>query len=102
MRANLEHREHDISEEAYAKQRRKLSKDQQEAVKALLETNPSTRDLAQFLCELTGKEYSTKEAHYIKTRLTNEGVTNKCEQCGQTFSQTSHLKRHKNMVHSNL
>ena len=36
----LEHKEHEVSKEAYANMRRKLSNDQEEAVTALLETNP--------------------------------------------------------------
>ena len=49
--------------------RRKLSNDQEQAVTALLETNPSNAELAEFLSDLTGKQYSAKEATHIKNRL---------------------------------
>ena len=58
-KAVLEHKEHDIGEEWYAKFRKKLSKDQEEAVRAFLETKPSNREVSIFLNDLTGKQYST-------------------------------------------
>ena len=72
VRADLEHKEHDVSEESYAKMRKRLSKDQEEVIRALLETNHSYADVAQFLRELTGKVYSTKEVGYYKRRLVNK------------------------------
>ena len=74
VRADLEHKEHDVSEELYAKMRKRLSKDQEEVIRALLETNHSYADIAQFLRELTGKVYSTKEVGYFKRRLINKST----------------------------
>ena len=69
IRGDLEHKEHEVSEEAYAKVKRKLTTDQEEAVKALLETDPSYAEIAEFLSDLTGKHYAEKEARHIKSRL---------------------------------
>ena len=72
VRADLEHKEHDVSEESYSKMRKRLSKDQEEVVIALFESKHSYTDVAQFLSELTGKIYSTKEVGYFKRRLINK------------------------------
>jgi hypothetical protein len=73
VRADLEHKEHGDSQEAYnAKIRKRLSKDQEAAVITLLETDPTNHDIAQLLCELTGYDYSTQEARNIKAKLINK------------------------------
>ena len=70
VRGNLEHENHEISEESYLKiGRRRLSKDQEEAVRAILPTKPSSSDLAEFLSNITGKQYSTTHAYTIQRRL---------------------------------
>ena len=69
IRGDLEHKEHEVSEKAYAKVKRKLTTDQEEAVKALLETDPSYAEIAEFLSDLTGKHYAKREARHIKIRL---------------------------------
>ena len=69
VRGNLEHENHEISEESYLKMRGRLSKDQEEAVRAILPTKPSSSDLAEFLSNITGKQYSTTHAYTIQRRL---------------------------------
>ena len=70
VRGNLEHENHEISEESYLKiGRRRLSKDQEEAVRAILVTKPSLSDLAEFLSNITGKHYNAKSAGDIQRRL---------------------------------
>lgn len=71
VRGNLEHENHEVSEEAYTKIKKKLTKDQVEAVKVILETEPepTTAELAGFLSNITGKQYSNHDALYVKRRL---------------------------------
>jgi len=71
-KAELEHKEHDVSEESYSKYTKKLSKDEEEAVKAFLETKPSNKEVSKFLNDLTGKQYSTLFVRkYIVGKLKN-------------------------------
>ena len=71
-RAEVEHKEHDVGEESYAKIKKKLSKDQKEAVKAFLETKPSNYEVSLFLIDLTGKQYSREDAGVVRRRLLKE------------------------------
>eukprot|EP00092_Neocalanus_flemingeri_P024330 GFUD01026386.1.p1 GENE.GFUD01026386.1~~GFUD01026386.1.p1 ORF type:complete len:513 (-),score=113.10 GFUD01026386.1:18-1556(-) len=68
-KAELEHKEHDVGEEAYAGYNKKLSKDQEEAVNAFLVTEPSNREVSMFLNDLTSKRYSTRDAAFIVRKL---------------------------------
>lgn len=68
---NLEHKGHDKDAENYLKLKKKLTKDQEEAINVLLRTEHSIKDIAEFLCDLTGKEYSIRAARSIKRRLMN-------------------------------
>ena len=68
-RGSLEHENHEVSEEAYSKIKKKLTKDQVEAVKVILDTEPTTSELAGFLSNITGKQYSNHDALYVKRRL---------------------------------
>ena len=72
VRGNLEHENHEISEENYLKMKRSLTKDQEEAVKALLETEPTTAELAIFLNNITGKHYNKNDTRYIKIKFTRK------------------------------
>ena len=49
--------------------KKKLTKDQEEAVKVLLTTDPTLVELAEFLSNITGKEYSKEEATYYRRKL---------------------------------
>ena len=70
VQGHLEHENHEINEESYLKLRGRLSKGQEEAVKALLVTNPSLSQLTEFLNDITGKHYSPDSARCIRRRLT--------------------------------
>ena len=69
-RGNLEHENHEVSEESYLKMKRRLSKDQEEAVKVILDTEPTTAELAMFLSNITGKQYNSDNARYIRAKFT--------------------------------
>ena len=79
-RAELNHVNHDISREMFEKYavNKRLSKDQEDAVRAFLETAPSAVEVASLLKDITGKDYSIQDAANISKRLkrTNEGIDN--------------------------
>ena len=68
-RADLDHKEHDVGAEAYARIKKKLTKDQEDAVLSFLEMQPNNLDLSQFLGNLTGKVYTLKESSKLKIYL---------------------------------
>ena len=74
-KAVLEHKEHKIGEEEYATFRRKLSKDQKEAVKAFLVTQPSNQAVSLFLSDLTGKQYNRSLATNIVNALKRDKIS---------------------------
>ena len=73
-RADTEHENHEIGEEIFQKYvlNRRLSKDHEDAVRALLETDPSSKEVAYFLNDITGKKYSTKNANNIIKKIKNK------------------------------
>ena len=68
-KSELEHQGHEIGEENYSKYRKRFSKDQDDAVGAFLESNPSNQKVAEFLHDLTGKQFSTKQARFVVNKL---------------------------------
>jgi len=54
--------------EKYAVHKR-LSEEQENAVVAFLESSPSNKDVAYFLNDITGKQFSTKDAANIVIKL---------------------------------
>lgn len=68
-KADLDHKDHDVGEEVFARYKRKLSKDQEDAVKAFLTTDPSNKEVSVLLADLTGKIYSVKEAAGIVKKI---------------------------------
>jgi len=67
--SQLEHQGHEIGEEHYSKYRKRLSKDQEDAVGAFLQSNPSNPKVAEFLHDLTGKQFSTKQARFVVNKV---------------------------------
>lgn len=67
----LQHENHEVSEEQYSKYviNRRLSKDHEDALKAFLTTNPSTKDVAKLLTDLVGFPFKTKDAFNVVTKL---------------------------------
>ena len=72
-KADLAHKDHDVGEEVFARYKRKLSKDQEDAVKAFLTTDPSNKEVSVLLADLTGKIYSAKEAAGIVKKINMNG-----------------------------
>jgi len=70
--SELEHQGHEIGEEHYSKHRKRLSRDQEDAVKAFLESNPSNQTVAEFLHDLTGKQYSSRQARFVVNKVKNK------------------------------
>ena len=70
-RADVEHKNHEIGRDIFEKYtlNRRLSKDHEDAVRAFLETDPSTVEVAGLLKDITGKNYSTKSASNIMKKL---------------------------------
>ena len=68
-RSDLDHQGHEIGEEHFSKYRKRLSKDQEDAVGAFLQSNPSNPKVAEFLHDLTGKKFSTKQARFIVNKV---------------------------------
>ena len=68
-KSELEHQGHEIGEEYYSKYRKRLSKDQEDTVRAFLESNPSNQKVAEFLHDLTGKQFSTKQARFVVNKV---------------------------------
>jgi len=73
-KAELEHQNHKVGEEMFAKYKRKLSKDQEDIIKAFLETDPSNSEVCLVLHDLTGKEFTTRDVR----RLVKKIVENSC------------------------
>ena len=69
--AVLEHKNHEVGREMFARYpiNRRLSKDHQDAVRAFLDTDPHHAEVANLLRDLTGIEYSTKDAYNIVKKL---------------------------------
>ena len=68
-KAELQHKEHDVGQEVFEKYKKRLSKDQEEAVKSFLEQNPTNQEVSYFLFDLTGKQHSTRSAATIVKKL---------------------------------
>ena len=73
-KALLDHQEHEINEETYMKYRKKLNKDQELAVATYLETKPSNKEVALFLSDLCGVEFTTREAYHIVKRVIKRSI----------------------------
>ena len=68
-KAELGHKNHEVGEEMFARYRPKLSKDQEDIIKAFLETEPSETEICQVLHDLTGKIFKTKAVRWILKKL---------------------------------
>eukprot|EP00090_Calanus_glacialis_P007756 TRINITY_DN16213_c0_g1_i1.p2 TRINITY_DN16213_c0_g1~~TRINITY_DN16213_c0_g1_i1.p2 ORF type:complete len:119 (+),score=33.26 TRINITY_DN16213_c0_g1_i1:452-808(+) len=68
-KAVLDHQEHEVGEEMYAKYRKKMTKDQEEAVIAFLESDPSNQEVSLFLKDITGKDYTIRDAGALARKL---------------------------------
>ena len=70
-KAVTEHENHEIGRELFDKyaRNRRLTKDHDDAVKAFLDTNPSSAEVSLFLKDITGRNYSTQDASNIIKRL---------------------------------
>jgi len=69
VKSELEHKEHEISEEAFKKTRKKITIDQEDAIKAFLVNEPSFKEVSEFLKELTGREFDNGRTKNIINRL---------------------------------
>ena len=70
-KAVLEHENHETGRGIYERYmvNKRLSKDQENAVKAFIDTDPSTVEVVLLLKDLTGRDYSTKNAFNIIKKL---------------------------------
>ena len=69
VKSQLNHQEHEISEEAYAKMRKTLTKEQEESLKDFLDGLPTLKEISIFLEILTGRKFSTLRSKNIAFRL---------------------------------
>ena len=67
----LQHENHEVSREMFDKyaHNRRLSKDHEDAVRAFLDTDPSPAEVSLLLKDITGIDYSRRDAQNIVTRL---------------------------------
>ena len=67
----LQHENHEVSREMFDKyaHNRRLSKDHEDAVRAFLDTDPSPSEVSLLLKDITGIDYSRRDAQNIVTRL---------------------------------
>ena len=70
-KADIEHKNHETGREVFEKYafHKRLSEEQEDAVIAFIESSPSNKEVAQFLNDITGKQFSTKDAANIVNRL---------------------------------
>ena len=70
----LEHKNHEVGKEIYDQYstNKRLSEDQENAVLAFLETDPTAKEVAKLLNHITGKSYSTQNARNIISRIKNK------------------------------
>ena len=71
IRAETEHRGHEVSEEQFQKYRRsrRFTTDQRDAVLALMTQGGKLPEIAKMLSDLTGRNYQPKHLDYLVRKL---------------------------------
>ena len=67
----LEHQNHEVGKEVYDQyvRSKRLTGEQENAVRSYLETEPTSKEVAKLLKYITGKSYSIQNARNIVTKL---------------------------------